>query len=320
MKEVSRLLRILKNLCAYFVTCLQSGSSVPALIVSLISNYGKHRSRWLLTRLERWVADTYSNSKSLIRVEHLSESNRRLELNHYYNLVREGSRRSQARTSAKQMGHRRNLRSFEHIKRTLQQEVHRLGHHNRWINVRHITANNALNSLLFKLINCLLFRADRRREEHAPGKRKADSISDSVASASARSTLLYSDATTIAHAAASMSTRLPRHRSRMPEDAESTAGGPHPRGSDSLSNMSSMAGGEPRSGIWRSTWSDHDSMVGRSHLRGSDSRSHIDSMAGGAPTRRVANWSDNESMAGGAPCRGVRGQINVDFVGVYGRQ
>ena len=127
MKEFSGLLRILKNLCAYFLTCLQSGSSVPVLIVSLISNYGKHRSRWLLTRLERWVADTYSNSKSLIRVEHLSESNRRLELNHYYNLVRGGSRRSQARTSAKQMGHRRNFRSFEHIKRTLEQEVHRLG-------------------------------------------------------------------------------------------------------------------------------------------------------------------------------------------------
>ena len=91
------------------------------------------------------------------------------------------------------------------------------------------------------------------------------------------------------------------------------AGGPHPRGSDSLSSMSSMAGGEPRRGIWRSTWSDDDSMVGRSHLRGSDSRSRIESMAGGAPTRRVANWSDNESMAGGAPCRVVRGQINVDL-------
>ena len=99
----------------------------------------------------------------------------------------------------------------------------------------------------------------------------------------------------------------------MPEGAESTAGGPHPRGSDSLSNMSSMAGGEPRRGIWRSTWSDDDSMASRSHLHSSDSRTHIDSMAGGAPTRRVDNWSDNESMAGGAPCRVVRGQINVDL-------
>ena len=30
------------------------------MIVSLISNYGKHRSRWLLTQLERWVADLVS--------------------------------------------------------------------------------------------------------------------------------------------------------------------------------------------------------------------------------------------------------------------
>ena len=194
-KEFKDLLRLLKSLCAHFFDWLQSASSVPVLIVSVISNYGKHRSRWLLTQLEQWLAGTYSDSKSVIHVEHLSESNRRQELNHYYNLVRGGIRRTEARTSAKFMGIRRNRRRFEDIKCTLKQEVNRLGHRNHWINVHRYPANAAL---LEECLDCIAtIRTDRRREQDVPAKRKADSISDSAASASARSTSSYSDATTL---------------------------------------------------------------------------------------------------------------------------
>ena len=85
--KLKDLLDLLKSLCEHFFARLHSFSTVPVLIVSVISNYGKHRSRWLLTQLEQWLSDTYSDSKSLIHVEQLSESNRRLELNHYHNLV-----------------------------------------------------------------------------------------------------------------------------------------------------------------------------------------------------------------------------------------
>ena len=60
------LLELLKSLCEHFFARLHSFSTVPVLIVAVISNYGKHRSRWLLTQLEQWLSDTYSDSKSLI--------------------------------------------------------------------------------------------------------------------------------------------------------------------------------------------------------------------------------------------------------------
>ena len=83
-KDLNDLLELLKSFCARFWGCLQSAPSVPALIVSLICKFGKHRSRWLVIKLWDWLADNYGDSDSWIHVEHLSEGNRRQELNHYY--------------------------------------------------------------------------------------------------------------------------------------------------------------------------------------------------------------------------------------------
>ena len=83
-KEFNDLLKLLKSLCARFLDCVESDPFVTSLIVSLMCNFGKHRSRWLVKELEDWLADTYPNSDSWIHVEYLSEDNRRQELAQYY--------------------------------------------------------------------------------------------------------------------------------------------------------------------------------------------------------------------------------------------
>ena len=47
-KELKDLLELLQSFCARYLDCLPSTPSVPALIVSLICKFGKHRSRWLV--------------------------------------------------------------------------------------------------------------------------------------------------------------------------------------------------------------------------------------------------------------------------------
>ena len=47
-KELADRLELVKVLCTRYLDCLQSAPQISAMIVSLICNYGKHRSRWLV--------------------------------------------------------------------------------------------------------------------------------------------------------------------------------------------------------------------------------------------------------------------------------
>ncbi len=97
--------------------------------------FGKHRSRWLISTLETWLDDTHPDSDYWVNVEHLSENNRRQELDHYYNLIHQGYNKRQAMASAKGMGLRRKRRDFASIRWNWYNQMKCTGYQNHWIDV-----------------------------------------------------------------------------------------------------------------------------------------------------------------------------------------
>ena len=154
-KALNDLLDLLQSFCARFVNGLKSNPSVPTMIVSVICNHGKHRSRWLIVRLREWLADWHSKEDSLIQVVHLSDFNRTQELEHYRKRCSEGYTQQEAIKSARGMGLRWKHRDFESIRWRVYWSMVRMGHHNHWIDMHRYSADAGL---LDWCLDCLPLR------------------------------------------------------------------------------------------------------------------------------------------------------------------
>ena len=81
-KQLTALLQMLKSVLARFAMTVRDEASVEELTLAMIGAWDKHRSRWLIKQLERWLDDKYPLQTSWLRVEHLSEHSRKEELQH----------------------------------------------------------------------------------------------------------------------------------------------------------------------------------------------------------------------------------------------
>ena len=167
-KELGSLLDLLKNFIARF---LESAQKDLRLIIAVICAWGKHRSRWLIKQLEAWLEQQSLDSDYWFCVEHLSEFNRRQELQHYHSAMQYGGcYKGQAISSAKNMGLRRNRRQFVSIQSNLYRRMESVDNRKKWVDVK---KDPAPVDVLEWCVSFLLFRAEEHRPNSSVGASSA---------------------------------------------------------------------------------------------------------------------------------------------------
>ena len=101
--ELRDLLSLLVSMSARFMDTVDEGGNVKDLQLAIICAWGKHRSRWVVVELEKWLDEQFEEQNDWLAVQHLSENHRRRELGRYYELRRNGGYHHDAVKSAKGM-------------------------------------------------------------------------------------------------------------------------------------------------------------------------------------------------------------------------
>ena len=72
--------------------------------LSVVCNYGKHRSRYVVSRVHAWLVDNCPDLEDLVSFHHLSEDNRRREVMYYKDCLAQGYKPYAAMKFAKTLG------------------------------------------------------------------------------------------------------------------------------------------------------------------------------------------------------------------------